>query len=56
MAALARDRTDTQAPPSVPPGQPPPAEPGMIPLTIPEIKRLAAPACRAPAEDAGRDR
>ena len=24
------------------PGQPPPAEPGMIPLTIPEIKRLLA--------------
>ena len=44
MAALAicaittaqlKDRTDTQAPPPVRPGQPPPAEPGMIPLTIP---------------------
>jgi SRSO17 transposase len=41
-AALVRDRTDTQAPPPVRPDQPPPAEPGMIPLTIPEIKRLLA--------------
>jgi SRSO17 transposase len=41
-AALLKDRTDTQAPPPVTPDQPPPAEPGMIPLTIPEIKRLLA--------------
>jgi SRSO17 transposase len=41
-AALLRDRTDTQAPPPIRPDQPPPAEPGMIPLTIPEIKRLLA--------------
>ena len=41
-AALLRDRTDTQAPPLVRADQPPPAEPGMIPLTIPEIKRLLA--------------
>ena len=41
-AALVKDRTDTQAPPPVRAGQPPPAEPGMIPLTIPEIKRLLA--------------
>src|SRR6516164_7802811 len=40
--ALLRDRTDTQAPPAVRPGQLPPPEPGMIPLTIPEIKRLLA--------------
>jgi SRSO17 transposase len=40
--ALLRDRTDTQAPPPVQPDQPPPPEPGMIPLTIPEIKRLLA--------------
>ena len=40
--ALVRDRTDTQAPPPVRADQPPPAEPGMIPLTIPEIKRLLA--------------
>ena len=48
--ALLRDRTDTQAPPPVRPDQPPPAEPGMIPLTIPEIKRLlAALTTRPPA-------
>jgi len=41
-AALARDRTDTQAPPPIRADQPPPPEPGMIPLTIPEIKRLLA--------------
>jgi len=41
-AAVVKDRTDTQAPPPVRPGQPPPPEPGMIPLTIPEIKRLLA--------------
>jgi SRSO17 transposase len=41
-AALLKDRTDTQAPPPARPDQPPPAEPGMIPLTIPEIKRLLA--------------
>ena len=40
--ALLKDRTDSQAPPPVRPDQPPPAEPGMIPLTIPEIKRLLA--------------
>jgi SRSO17 transposase len=38
--ALLRQRTDTQAPPPVRPGQPPPADPGMIPLTVPEIARL----------------
>jgi hypothetical protein len=41
-AALLKDRTDTQAPPPVRSDQPPPAEPGMIPLTIPELKRLLA--------------
>jgi SRSO17 transposase len=41
-AALVKDRTDTQAPPPVRPDQPPPAEPGLIPLTIPELKRLLA--------------
>jgi SRSO17 transposase len=41
-AALVKDRTGTQAPPPVRAGQPPPPEPGMIPLTIPEIKRLLA--------------
>ena len=42
-AALLSDRTDTQAPPPVRPGQPPPADPGMIPLTVAEIARLLAP-------------
>jgi SRSO17 transposase len=41
-AAQVKDRTDTQAPPPVRPDQPPPPEPGMIPLTIPEIKRILA--------------
>ena len=41
-AALLRDRTDSQARPPVTPDQTPPAEPGLIPLTIPEIKRLLA--------------
>ena len=41
-AALLRDRTDTQAPPPARPDEPPPADPGMIPLTVPEIKRLLA--------------
>src|SRR6266568_919852 len=41
-AALLKDRTDTQAPPPARPDQPPPADPGMIPLTVPEIKRLLA--------------
>jgi SRSO17 transposase len=41
-AAQVKGRTDTQAPPPARPDQPPPAEPGMIPLTIPEIKRLLA--------------
>jgi SRSO17 transposase len=41
-AALVKDRTDTQAPPPVTPGQAPPADPGLIPLTVPEIRRLLA--------------
>jgi hypothetical protein len=43
-AAQLRDRTSTQAPPPLWPGQPPPVDPGMIPLTIPEISRLLAAA------------
>jgi hypothetical protein len=50
-AALARDRTDTQATPPVRADQPPPAEPGMIPLTIPEIKRLLAALTTRPWHD-----
>lgn len=41
-AALLKDRTATQPPPPVRPGQPPPAAPGMIPLTVAEIARLLA--------------
>jgi SRSO17 transposase len=41
-AAALHDRTSSQAPPPMRPDQLPPAEPGMIPLTIPEIKRLLA--------------
>jgi len=48
-AALLRDRTDTQAPPPVRPDQKPPADPGMIPLTVPEVKRLLAAALARPS-------
>ncbi len=41
-AALLRTRTDTQAPPPGTPGQAPPADPGMIPLTVPEVRRILA--------------
>jgi SRSO17 transposase len=41
-AALLRARTDTQAPPPSAPGQAPPPDPGMIPLTVPEIRRILA--------------
>ena len=40
--------TDTQAPPPVTPDQPPPADPGLIPLTVPEIKRLFSCALQHP--------
>ena len=43
-AALLKDRTGAQHHRQVRPGQPPPADPGMIPLTVPEIARLLAPA------------
>ena len=39
-AAQLRNRTDTQAPAPVTPGQAPPPDPGKIPLTIPEVRRL----------------
>jgi SRSO17 transposase len=51
MAALAvcavaapqlHDRTDTQAPPPATPDQAPPPDPGLIPLTVPETRRLLA--------------
>ena len=41
-AAQLKDRTDTQAPAPVRPGQPPPADTGMVPLSIAEITRLLA--------------
>ncbi|MGH3209299.1 MAG: IS701 family transposase [Trebonia sp.] len=41
-AARLRNRTGTQAPPPSAPGQAPPADPGMIPLTVPEVKRILA--------------
>jgi SRSO17 transposase len=48
-AALLRDRTDTQAPPPASPAQRPPPDPGMIPLTVPETRRLlAAPRASPP--------
>ena len=47
-AALLRDRTDTQAPAPVRPGQAPPPYPGMIPLTVPEVRRLIAAATARP--------
>jgi SRSO17 transposase len=47
-AAHLKDRTDTQAPPPNSPDQPPPAEPGMIPLTVPEVKRLLAGVAQQP--------
>ena len=53
-AAQLRDRTSTQAPPPVSPGQAPPPDPGMIPLTVPEIKRLLA-AALPPAHPRGHD-
>lgn len=41
-AAQLRARTDTQAPPPATPDQAPPADPGLIPLTVPETRRLLA--------------
>ena len=41
-AAALRDRTDTQAPPPASPDATPPPDPGLIPLTVPEVRRLLA--------------
>jgi len=41
-AALLRGRTGSEAPAPASPGQAPPAEPGMIPLTVPEVRRITA--------------
>ena len=47
-AAQFRDRTDTRARPPVRPGQAPPPDPGMIPLTVPEVRRLITADARPP--------
>jgi len=47
-AAQLRDRTDTQAPPPAGPHDDPPADPGLIPLTVPEVRRLLAAALSPP--------
>jgi hypothetical protein len=47
-AALLKDRTDTQAPPPATPDQAPPENPRMIPLAVPEIRRLLAAAFQRP--------
>jgi SRSO17 transposase len=41
-AAQLRDRTGSQAPPPASPDAEPPADAGLIPLTVPEIRRLLA--------------
>jgi hypothetical protein len=41
-AAALRARTGSQAPPPGAPGQAPPPDPGLIPLTVPEIRRILA--------------
>jgi hypothetical protein len=43
-AALLRDQTDTQAASPTRPDQQPPADPGLIPLTVPQVRRLLAAA------------
>jgi SRSO17 transposase len=46
-AAQLRERTDAQAPPPAGPDDKPPPDPGLIPLSVPEVKRLLASAfCR----------
>jgi SRSO17 transposase len=47
-AAMLRGRTDRQARPPAGPGDTPPADPGLVPLTIPEIRRLLASALSRP--------
>ena len=47
-AAQLRDRTDSQAPPPARPDDQPPADLGLIPLTVPEIRRLLAAALSRP--------
>ena len=47
-AAMPRNQTDTQAPPPARPDATPPADPGLIPLTVPEVRRLLASALTRP--------
>ena len=47
-AALLGDRTDTQAAPPVRPDQAPPADPGLIPLTVPQVRRILAVVITSP--------
>jgi SRSO17 transposase len=47
-AALLRDRTGSQAPPPAGPDAAPPADPGLIPLSVPEVRRLLAGALSRP--------
>ena len=47
-AAQLRDRTDAEAPPPARPDDKPPADPGLVPLSVPEIKRLLAAALSRP--------
>ena len=41
-AARLRGRTGSQPPPPATPGQAAPADPGLIPLTVPEVRRITA--------------
>jgi hypothetical protein len=47
-AAMLRNRTDAQPPPPARPDAPPPADPGLIPLSVPEVRRLLATALSRP--------
>jgi SRSO17 transposase len=46
--AMLQNQTDTQAPPPARPDATPPADPGLIPLTVPEVRRLLASALTHP--------
>jgi SRSO17 transposase len=47
-AAQLRDRAGTPAPTPARPGAAPPADPGLVPLTVPEVRRLLAAALDRP--------
>ena len=47
-AAQLRDRTDTQVSSPTTPDQAPPSDPGLIPLTVPETRRLPAAVLNQP--------